>query len=129
MNAITSLAKAATVNGQITKSELFRAYNRARAAIRKTGDKKAEQRLNKALGILQSRDYYQGERIAYTPTVDDCGCKDWQYRAAHKRGTLAPCKHMYAELLLAAIMRERESLDVSEWLTRQDARHALAGEY
>lgn len=128
MTTLTALAKASTTNGQITRSELFRAYNRMRAIVRKSGDGKALERLNKALGILQSRDYYAaGEQAIYFPTATTCGCKDWQFRTAKKRGTLAPCKHVFAEMLVKMILSERSAFDVSEWM--YEARHALESSY
>ena len=90
-----------------TKSEIFSAYNHLRAELRKAGDTKGIERLNKALGILQSKDYYQGERSVYVPTLTDCGCKDWEFRNAHRRAYTGPCKHILAEQLLAAIAELR----------------------
>ncbi len=96
----------------ITKSELFTTYNKARAAARKTGDLKTIDRLNKALGILQSKNYYTGERALYIPTLTGCGCKDWEYRHSAKRAYAGPCKHMLAEVLATAIEASRET-----WIT------------
>lgn len=128
MTTLTALAKASTTNGQITRSELFRAYNRMRAIVRKSGDVKALERLNKALGILQSKDYYAaGEQALYAPSANSCGCKDWQYRTAKKRATLAPCKHVFAEMLVKMILAEREEYNISEWM--HEARHALESSY
>lgn len=96
------------MNASITKSELFTAYNKARAAIRRNGNNPKElERLNKALGILQSKSYYAGDRLAYIPTVSACGCKDWQYHYAAKRQYTGPCKHMQAEQLIYAAMASR----------------------
>jgi hypothetical protein len=86
-----------------TKSEIFTVYNIARAAARKAGDTKKIDRLNKALGILLSKSYYEGEKAEYQPTYFSCGCKDWQYRNAARRDYHGACKHMLAELLLQAI--------------------------
>lgn len=122
-----ALDKATTANSTITKSELFRAYNHLRAIVKTWGDQKAMDRLNKALGILQSKAYYTGDRMAYTPTVTGCGCKDWQYKNAHKRGTLAPCKHIFAEMLFQAIMLERAAFDVTEEMYQ--ARNVLKSAY
>lgn len=123
----TQLDKATTANSTITKSELFRAYNHLRAIVKTWGDQKAMDRLNKALGILQSKAYYTGDRMAYTPTVTGCGCKDWEFRNAKRRGTLAPCKHIFAEMLFQAIMQERAAFDVTEEM--HEARHALTSSY
>jgi len=97
----------------ISKSELFSAYNKARAAARRAGDTKRIERLNKALGILQSKNYYTGERIAYTPTTHSCGCKDWQFRFAKKRAYTGECKHMLAEQLVTYILEVREAYAIS----------------
>lgn len=96
------------MNASITKSELFTAYNKARSEARRAGDSKLIERLNKALGILQSKAYYNGgDRVIYFPTVSACGCKDWQYRHAAKRAYTGPCKHMVAEQMLTAAMIAR----------------------
>jgi hypothetical protein len=96
------------MNASITKSELFSSYNKARAAIRRNGNNPKEiERLNKALGILQSKAYYAGDRVTYIPTVSACGCKDWEYRHAAKRQYTGPCKHMTAEQLIYAAMASR----------------------
>lgn len=96
-----------------TKSELFTAYNRLRAAARKAGDTKKVERLNKALGILQSKEYYQGERAEYDPCLYSCGCKDWEFRNAKRRAYTGPCKHMLAEEMLVAIAERRAAHDVT----------------
>ena len=96
-----------TTTTRPTKSEIFTAYNKARAAARKAGDTKRIERLNKALGILLSNAYYEGEKAEYSPTYFSCGCKDWEYRHAARRGYHGPCKHMLAEALLIAIAEYR----------------------
>lgn len=105
----------------ITKSELFTAYNKARAAARRDGDTKRIQRLNKALGILQSKAYYTDDKAAYIPTLTACGCKDWQYRHAKNRAYTGPCKHMLAEALQAEALEAR---DISPWLRHVIEQHA-----
>lgn len=92
-----------------TKSEIFTAYNIARAAARKAGDIKRIERLNKALGILLSANYYTGEKADYQPTYYSCGCKDWQYRHARRRDYHGACKHMEAAGLLLDIIARRMS--------------------
>jgi hypothetical protein len=92
-----------------TRSEIFTAYNIARAAARKAGNTKLIERLNKALGILLSKSYYDGEKALYIPTLSDCGCKDWQFRHAARRGYTGPCKHMLAEALIYDIFARREA--------------------
>ncbi len=97
-----------TTDNRPTKSEIFTAYNHARAAARKAGnDPKQIERLNKALGILLSKSYYQGERAEYEPSIMGCGCKDWQYKHAARRAYRGPCKHMEAERMLVAIQERR----------------------
>ena len=81
-------------------SNLFTAYNKARTNARRLGEQKLIDRLNKALGILLSRDYYNGERSIYQPSTLSCGCKDWQFRNAARRHYTGACKHMLAESLL-----------------------------
>lgn len=102
------------MNNNISKSELMTAYNKARTALRRAGDVKAIERLNKAFGILQSKSYYNGDRVLYIPTATACGCKDWQYRLAAKRAYTGPCKHMIAEAMTAQIMQAR-GIDVTEF--------------
>ena len=101
----------------ITKSEIFTAYNKARAAARKAGNNPKEiERLNKALGILQSKDYYTStDRDLYMPSPAACGCKDWQFHTSAKRGYAGECKHMKAEQLAAAIMASREPVNVTAY--------------
>lgn len=93
----------------MTKSEIFTAYNILKAAMKKQGDTKAIERLNKALGILQSKAYYMGGKNEYQPTTFDCGCKDWEFRYARKRGYTGPCKHMLAEIMFDMIVTRREA--------------------
>lgn len=98
----------------ITKSEIFTAYNKARNAARRAGDCKLIERLNKALGILQSKLYYAGDRVLYIPTVTACGCKDWEFRHAAKRAYTGPCKHMLAEQMTAEIIQARNVTEIFE---------------
>jgi len=106
-----------SINLNPTKSEIFTAYNLARAAARRAGDPKQVERLNKALGILQSKAYYSGEKAAYFPTLAGCGCADWKYHTAARRGYTGPCKHMLAESLAADILASRQARNVTGWLT------------
>ena len=100
----------------ITKSEIFTAYNKARTAARRAGDLKLIERLNKALGILQSKAYYAGDRVLYIPTLTACGCKDWEFRHAAKRAYTGPCKHILGEILTAEIMQARNVIELFEQL-------------
>jgi len=81
--------------------KLFIVWNRARAKARQQPDSVEQilDRLNKALGILQSRDYYQAEKELYHPDFYSCGCKDWEFRLAANRKYVGPCKHIAAEIL------------------------------
>jgi hypothetical protein len=97
-----------TEKNHLTKSEIFTAYNRARSAARKAGDEKMIERLNKALGILQTKNYYQAEKAAYAPTTEHCNCKDWEFRFTKRRGYAGPCKHQLAEMLIQSIFEQRE---------------------
>lgn len=99
-----------------TKSELFTTYNKMRAAARRDGDTKQIERLNKALGILQSKTYYQGERAEYQPTVGACGCKDWEFHFAARRRYTGPCKHMLAESLFSAVLGYRAAHNIGTWI-------------
>jgi hypothetical protein len=108
-----------------TKSEVFTVYNKARAAARKAGDLKKIERLNKALGILLSKSYYQDEKAAYSPTFYTCGCKDWQFKNAARRAYTGPCKHMLAELLMLDILARRDAHTLPEELNPY-TRHAAA---
>ncbi len=107
------------MNNSITKSELFTAYNKARNAARRAGDLKLIERLNKALGILQSKAYYAGDRVLYIPTLTACGCKDWEFRHAAKRAYCGPCKHMLAEQMTYAIMAARNVTEIFEQLVTE----------
>jgi hypothetical protein len=83
-------------------SQIFKAYNQAKHQARRAGDQKRIDRLNKALGVLLSRNYYQDQKAAYQPSTSDCRCKDWEFRHATKRQYTGPCKHMLAEAILLA---------------------------
>lgn len=109
-----------------TKSESFTIYNQLRAALRRAGNEKAIHRLNKALGILQSKNYYnQAERENYFPTVNSCGCKDWEYRFSNRRKYTGPCKHMLANQMLAMIEARRKEHDIAGWLELQAEHYSL----
>jgi hypothetical protein len=81
-------------------SQIFKAYNQAKHQARRAGDQKRIDRLNKALGVLLSSNYYQDQKAAYQPSTSDCRCKDWEFRHAAKRQYTGPCKHMLAETIL-----------------------------
>ena len=104
----------------ITKSELFTVYNKARAKARRDGDTKRIDRLNKSLGILQSKAYYTDDKTAYIPTLTDCGCKDWYFRFAKNRAYTGRCKHMLAEALQAEALEAR---NISPWLRHLIEQH------
>lgn len=106
-----------TLTCGLTRSELFTVYNRLKWAAKRAGNVKLVERLNKALGILQSNDYYIDEpghpRTSYQPTTDHCGCKDWEWRYAHKRAYIGACKHMLSEWVVALGLDYRQAHDVS----------------
>lgn len=79
----------------MTKSELFSMYNKARAAA-KHGKLEAG-RVNRALGILQTKDYIS----KYHTTIKSCDCED------HKRHQV-PCKHMVALMIERRIAQEQK---------------------
>lgn len=108
-----------------TKSEIFTAYNIARAAARRAGDTKKIERLNKALGILMSKNYYTAAQADYAPTFFQCGCKDWQYHRAARRAYTGPCKHMLAESLMLEILARRDAHTLPAELNPY-TRHAAA---
>ena len=84
-------------------SQIFKAYNQARTQARRAGDAKRIDRLNKALGVLMHKNYYQDQKAIYQPTTLHCGCKDWEFRNAAKRQYAGPCKHMLAESMLLSV--------------------------
>jgi hypothetical protein len=110
---------------QLTKSEIFTAYNKMRAAARRAGNVKQIERLNKALGILLSNEYYAGERLAYIPTAHSCGCRDWEFRLSAKRQYTGGCKHMLAESMMQDALALRVAHDVTVWLAPRDTVPAI----
>ena len=100
----------------MTKSEIFRAYNKMRGTLK--GDPKAQQRLNKALGILQSKNGRLPDVLAeYRPSASFCGCKDWEFRFARKRAYTGICKHMMVVTMLEMIEFDRKAHNVTEQLS------------
>lgn len=88
----------------IYHQKLFIVFNQAKSKARKSTDAgKIIQRLNKALGILQSLDYYRDEKAQYQPTYFSCNCPDWKYHLATRRDYKGHCKHMMAEILIERI--------------------------
>ncbi len=112
-----------------SKSELFTAYNKARAELRRAGDVKGIERLNKALGILQSKAYYLGERAEYQPAPETCGCKDWEYHNAKNRKYTGPCKHMLAEALLVAMVERRSEYEITALVQAHEATYLFETSY
>lgn len=75
----------------LTRSQLFSTYNRARAAARQ--GKLDLKRANKALSILQSKN--GAARLQkYHTTTRSCGCPDRAYRHG-----LVACGHMIAVMI------------------------------
>ncbi len=97
---------------KFTKSEIFVAYNQLKAIAKRDGDTKKIDRLNKALGILMSNNYY-ADKEAYSPSIGSCGCKDWEFNYSKKRAYTGPCKHMLAELMIQMILDRREAHNVT----------------
>ena len=88
----------------IYQQKLFIVFNQAKSKAKKSTDaSKIMQRLNKALGILQSLDYYNGEKAKYQPTFSTCNCDDWKYHNSVKRGYTGHCKHMMSVILMERI--------------------------
>lgn len=84
-----------------TKSALFSTYNHMR------GHEEAG-RLNRALGLAQSRGGHQAR--GYHTTATSCTCPDWRYRISRTGGS---CKHMLAaQLLEAAPAPARKGIDL-----------------
>lgn len=98
---------------KFTKSEIFTVYNQLKSLARKDGDAKKIDRLNKALGILMSNSYYDGDKSTYSPSAESCGCKDWEFHYAARRAYTGPCKHMLAELMISMILERREAHNVT----------------
>ena len=106
---------------RLTKSEIFTVYNQMRTAARREGNTKQIERLNKALGILMSKEYYAGERLAYIPTADSCGCKDWEFRHSAKRAYVSGCKHMLAESMMQSALALRAAHNVTVLLVPRES--------
>lgn len=86
------------------KRRIFIVFNQAMAnSRRKNTDpatiEKIQNRLRKALGIMQSDDYYVGERRFYHPTADSCGCFDRYYYFSRNRKYTGRCAHSIAVIL------------------------------
>lgn len=118
-----------TTTTRPTKSEIFTAYNIARAQARREHDSKKIERLNKALGILMSKSYYDSEKAEYQPSHFTCGCKDWEFRHSAKRAYNGPCKHMLAESLILSIAERREAHQVPAWVADPFVRHVSESSY
>jgi len=111
-----------------TKSEIFTVYNKMRAALRTLDNPKAIERCNRAMGMLQSKAYWTHTRHDYAPTKDDCGCKDWEFNYAKKRGWNGPCKHMMAEIMVEKIIELRLERAAYEYIDA-DGMHVLETAY
>jgi hypothetical protein len=90
-------------------SKLFSEYNRLKAFARKNPQMIDEVRLNRALGIMQSKTYWEAMMAEYQPTIEECSCKDEvfhnrQHRLDKGRGKyVGPCKHRIALQIHKAI--------------------------
>jgi hypothetical protein len=96
-----------TRNGKLTKSELMSAYNFARSYARRNPEKLDPRRVDRAFGILQSK-----EARPYTTTTRSCNCPD--ATKARKNGYTGPCKHRTAQMLLVKIEKLRAEHNVTE---------------
>lgn len=83
------------------QQKLFIVFNQAKSKAK--SNPKIIQRLNKALGILQSKEYYVAEKEQYQPTYYSCNCKDWQYHNRANRDYKGHCKHMISVVLMERI--------------------------
>lgn len=77
----------------MTKSELFTQYNKARAAAKH--GKLDVARVNRALGIAQSKN----RENKYQTTIKSCTCKD------HELHPAVACKHMVAKMIEVKVER------------------------
>jgi predicted nucleic acid-binding Zn finger protein len=88
----------------IYRQKLFIVFNQALGKARKSNDYlKIKPRLVKALGILQSKEYYVAEKEQYQPTYYSCNCPDWQYHLRANRNYKGHCKHMISVILMERI--------------------------
>lgn len=99
---------------EITKSEIFSVYNRARTFARRNPSILDPGRVNRALGIVQ-RVMAGSYRWEYATTHDHCTCADSTYRRV-------TCKHSIALMLLQRILEMRglerweASAQVTAWV-------------
>lgn len=77
-----------TFKNDFTKSELFQALNKSRAAIRAKGVNIDKGRLNRAFGMVQAKNCIR----PYKTTVRECNCQD------SRNGHI--CKHRIALTIL-----------------------------
>jgi hypothetical protein len=86
------------------RQRLFIVFNQAISKAKKSKEySKVKPRLQKALGILQSLDYYKAEKEQYQPTYYSCNCPDWKYHNSAKRDYRGHCKHMISVILMERI--------------------------
>lgn len=87
---------------QTYQSQIFKAYNKARAFARKYPHLLNPKRVNRALGILQTAgDYFVGKD--FSSSQDHCGCADSTYRRML-------CKHSIAFMMLEKIQASRQAI-------------------
>lgn len=85
----------------VNRSLLFTVFNKVRAIARRNPSLYDEKRVNKALGILQSKDYYADKD--YFTTTKSCTCPDHMIRQVN-------CKHIIAAQMKAEIDRLQAEL-------------------
>lgn len=116
-----------TIISPPTKSEIFTVYNTLRAFARKNPHLVDPTRVNKALGLLQSKAYWTEKRNEYLPTENTCYCKDAEYAFRKNRKHAGggryqgPCKHSIAEMMLNDIIENRKALEVTQWIEQREA--------
>jgi len=95
----------------LTKSEIFRWYNKAKAFARKNPHLVDPKRVDRALGILQTKgDYF--EIHPWSASGTRCDCPDSLYRRV-------VCKHSIALLIESQILQERREHEITPLISRE----------
>ena len=95
----------------LTKSEIFRWYNKAKAFARKNPQLVDPKRVDRALGILQTKGNYF-EAHPWNASVTHCDCPDTLYRRV-------VCKHSVAMMILSRILQERWDHEITLLVSRE----------
>ena len=96
----------------MTKNELFSIYNQARVAAR--NGKISLLRINRALGILQSRDGGKAKFTEYHTTTHYCRCMD------NSKNPSGICKHRLAKMMELRVREKAPKSFIHEQTTRID---------